>query len=63
MTVANATSTKSALFCWLFLYSAILLSRTFSLRSHVILNERLAFNSIFFISTEVMYLQRCLVVT
>ena len=41
------------------LYSAILRSRADSLRSHVILREWLAFYSAFFwISTEVVYLQR-----
>ena len=43
----------------LLLYSAILRSRTDSLRSHVTLHEWLAFYSAFFwISTEVVYLQR-----
>ena len=44
---------------WLLLYSAILRSRADSLRSHVILHERLAyFTTRFWISNEVVYLQR-----
>ena len=44
---------------WVLLYSAILRSRADSLRSHVILHEWLAyFIACFWISTEVVYLQR-----
>ena len=43
---------------WLLFYSAILRSRADSLRSHVILHEWLAFIARFWISTEVVYLQR-----
>ena len=49
------------LFCWSLLYSAILRSRTDSLRSHVILHERIVlfyFIERFWISTKVVYLQR-----
>ena len=44
--------------CWSLLYSAILRSRADSLRSHVILPEWLVFIARFWISTEVVYLQR-----
>ena len=43
---------------WSLLYSAILRSWADSLRSHVILHEWIAFYSAFWISTEVVYLQR-----
>ena len=51
--------------CWSLLYSAILHShsRLGAFLLHVILNEWLAFGNRFWISTEVVYLQRCLVVT
>ena len=42
---------------WSLLYSAILRSRADSLRSHVILHERIVFIARFWISTEVVYLQ------
>ena len=41
-----------------FIYSAILRSRADSLRSHVILHEWIVFIARFWISTEVVYLQR-----
>jgi len=44
--------------CWSLLYSAILRSRADSLRSHLILPEWLVFIARFWISTEVVYLQR-----
>ena len=44
--------------CWSLLYSAILRSRADSLRSHVVLHEWIAIYSAFWISTEVVYLQR-----
>ena len=45
-------------YCWSLLYSAILRSRADSLHSHVILHEWIAFIARFWISTEVVYLQR-----
>ena len=44
--------------CWSLLYSAILHSQADSLRSHAILHKWLVFIARFWISTEVVYLQR-----
>ena len=49
---------------WLLLHSTILCSQADSLHSHVILHEWLAyFIARFWISTEVVHLQRCLQIT